>query len=56
VNIKAQQAFVCALGYINYIFRCIDVEYICREKTFIILVSDSSFPFPHLWTGTRLSL
>jgi hypothetical protein len=57
MSLKAQQTFFCALGYKTYTFRCIDLEYICTENTRIILVFDSSFPFPHLlWTGTRLSL
>jgi hypothetical protein len=28
-------------------------EYICGKNIAIILVPYSSFPFPHLWTGTR---
>ena len=28
-------------------------EYMCGKNIAIILVSYSSFPFPHLWTGTR---
>jgi hypothetical protein len=28
-------------------------EYMCGKNIAIILVPYSSFPFPHLWTGTR---
>ena len=27
--------------------------HMCGKNIAIILVPDSSFPFPHLWTGTR---
>ncbi len=31
------------------------LEYMCAINIAVILVSYSSFPFPHLWTGTRNS-
>ena len=58
MSLKAEEAFVGALGYKNYTFRCIDLNiYVPRDYAHYpgvrLLLSLS----PHLlWTGTRLSL